>query len=40
MVINHNRILEQLKKLDTVLGELNQHQDIQPVTLHANISQR
>lgn len=40
MVIKRSSIIEQLKELDTVLGELKQYQDIQPETLRANISQR
>ena len=40
MVIKRSSIIEQLKELDTVLGELKQYQDIQPETLRAKISQR
>lgn len=40
MVIKRSSIIERLKELDTVLGELKQYQDIQPETLRANISQR
>ena len=40
MVLTHSRILERLKELDTVLGELKKYQDIQPETLRAKISQR
>ena len=40
MVIKHSSVIERLKELDTVLGELKQYQDIQPETLRAKISQR
>lgn len=40
MVIKRSSIIERLKELDTVLGELNQYQDVQPETLHTHISQR
>jgi uncharacterized protein YutE (UPF0331/DUF86 family) len=40
VVIKHSSILERLKELDTVLGELKQYQEIQPEMLRAKISQR